>query len=79
MRVAAIDPESLHKAMIVLTAANKMAQINSGHMLVFQPTLISKSAAEPPRIPDGSMVMYTSQIMAGEQQGAHFGFMTGAD
>eukprot|EP00882_Tetradesmus_deserticola_P032115 GHRQ01036345.1.p1 GENE.GHRQ01036345.1~~GHRQ01036345.1.p1 ORF type:complete len:213 (+),score=93.70 GHRQ01036345.1:271-909(+) len=67
VRVAAIDIESLPKALIVLTAANNMAQANSGHMLVFQPTAISSAAAaEPPRVPVGSMVMYTTQIMAGE-------------
>eukprot|EP00878_Enallax_costatus_P018356 GHUV01019319.1.p1 GENE.GHUV01019319.1~~GHUV01019319.1.p1 ORF type:complete len:325 (+),score=111.92 GHUV01019319.1:411-1385(+) len=67
VRVAAIDAESLPKAMITLTAANRMAQANSGHMLVFQPVLIEKSsAAEPPRVPQGSMVMYTTQIMQGE-------------
>lgn len=67
MRVAAIDLESLPKALIVLTAANNMAQANSGHMLVFQPTAISnEAAAEPPKVPLGSMVMYTTQIMAGE-------------
>jgi hypothetical protein len=66
VRVAAIDAESLPKAVIVLTAANNMAQANSGHMLVFQPTAISTAAAaEPPRVPLGSMVMYTTQIMAG--------------
>ncbi|WIA38541.1 hypothetical protein OEZ86_001859 [Tetradesmus obliquus] len=67
VRVAAIDLESLPKALIVLTAANNMAQANSGHMLVFQPTAISnEAAAEPPKVPLGSMVMYTTQIMAGE-------------
>jgi hypothetical protein len=67
VRVAAIDPESLPKALIVLSAANNMAQANSGHMLVFQPTAISSAAAaEPPRVLVGSMVMYTTQIMAGE-------------
>lgn len=65
VRVAAIDPDSLTKALITLTAANNMAQANSGHMLVFQPTAITAAAAEPPRIPKGSMVMYTSQIMQG--------------
>jgi hypothetical protein len=68
VRVAAIDAESLPKAVIVLTAANNMAQANSGHMLVFQPTAINNAAAaEPPRLPVGSMVMYTTQIMAGEK------------
>lgn len=75
VRVAAIDPESLPKAMITLTAANRMSQSNSSQMLVFQPVFIDKAAAaEPPRVPKGSMVMYTTQIMQGEQtEAAHEG------
>jgi hypothetical protein len=68
VRVAAIDAESLPKALLVLTAANNMAKQNSNQMLVFQPTVISSAAAaEPPRVPVGSIVMYTTQIMAGEE------------
>jgi hypothetical protein len=66
VRVAAIDEGSIIKAMITLTAANTMIQANNGQMLVFQPTVIAQQAAEPPRLPEGSMVMYTSHIMQGE-------------
>ncbi|KAF8061914.1 hypothetical protein HT031_004174 [Scenedesmus sp. PABB004] len=66
VRVAAIDGESLLKAMITLTAANNMAAANAGQMLVFQPTRIGPGAAEPPRVPAGSMVMFTGAIMQGE-------------
>lgn len=63
--MAAIDPASISKAVIALTAANNMIAANSGQMLVFQPTLIT-TTAEQPKVPQGAYVMYTSQIMAGE-------------
>eukprot|EP00775_Hariotina_reticulata_P002964 gene2964-3249_t len=66
VRVAAIDQGSILKAMLTLTAANIMSQANNGQMLVFQPTVIGQQAAEPPRLPEGSMVMFTSHIMQGE-------------
>jgi hypothetical protein len=69
VRVAAIDANSVAKALITLTAANNMALVNAGRMLVFQPTVVRGAAAEPPRVPEGSLVMYTTQVMAGAFQG----------
>jgi hypothetical protein len=65
VRVAAIDANSTLKALITLTAANNMIAANAGQMLVFQPQLITAAAAEPPKVPEGSLVMYTSHIMQG--------------
>lgn len=64
--MAAIDANSILKALVTLTAANNMAAANSGHMLVFQPSIAFGPAADPPKIPDGSLVLDTAQIMRGE-------------
>lgn len=65
IRVAAIDNDSISKAVLTLTAANNMLAANNGQMVVFQPTVVN-TAAEAPRIPVGSVVFYTAQVMAGD-------------
>lgn len=70
VRVAAIDAGSLRKALIVLTAADRMSGANSGHMLTFQPTEVGPAAAEPPKLPEGSMVLYTARVPRGKAIGA---------
>lgn len=67
IRVAAIDNDSISKAVLTLTAANNMLAANNGQMVVFQPTAIN-TAAEAPRIPVGSVVFYTAQVMAGDRR-----------
>lgn len=64
VRVAAIDTGSIPKAVLALTAANNMLAANSGQMVVFHPQLVT-SQAEAPKVPQGAMVMYTSQLMQG--------------
>lgn len=54
--------------MLALTAANNMLAANSGQMIVFHPQLINDDS-EAPKIPRGSVVMYTSQLMQGERGG----------
>lgn len=63
--MCALDSGSVSKAVLTLTAANYMTAANSGQMLVFQPSLVTNSLEEP-KVPKGSMVMYTSQVMAGK-------------
>eukprot|EP00879_Flechtneria_rotunda_P028419 GHRR01030528.1.p1 GENE.GHRR01030528.1~~GHRR01030528.1.p1 ORF type:complete len:219 (+),score=77.15 GHRR01030528.1:665-1321(+) len=76
IRVAAIDEQSVFKAMLTLTAANNMAAANTGHMLVFQPTAVTTAAAEPPAVPAGSMVMYTAQLLQGQCVAMHTSTVT---
>jgi hypothetical protein len=64
IRVAAIDTGSIAKAAVALSVADIMLGANSNQMLVFQPMLVTNDE-DAPKVPKGSMVMYTSRLWKG--------------
>jgi hypothetical protein len=71
LRVVAVDSGSLVKALAVLRTATYRLQRNHGHMLVVQPTLIGRKAADGEDVPVGSTLFYTQAIRAGEWCRSH--------